>query len=142
VDLPTVVSAASLVNNAISSLKSVRELAKDTADTKLKEQISDVYDVLLDLKERTHAQDDEIRLLKAQLAAKSAYCGPIAPHGYFYFDTDEKNDNEPLCPVCFQATPQQISFMGEREDWNGGVRRRCKLNRSHIIYEQEMEWDA
>jgi len=134
-DFPTVVSAAGLVNNAINALKNARELAKDTADSELKERISDVYDALLDLKERMHAQDDEIRQLKVQLDAKAAYVGPVAPHGYYYFAADAEDEVNPLCPVCFQAKPQQIAFLSKVERYTFGLARKCKLNEKHLIYE-------
>ena len=136
-DFPAVVSTVSLVNSAIGALKSARELAKDTSDSELKEKIGAVYETLLDLREHALAQDEEIRHLKAQLAEKTAYVGPIAPHGYFYAADDVQKEH-PLCPSCYQAKPQQIGFMDDAHSWNGGVRRECKLCGKHV-YEKPMD---
>jgi len=109
-------------------------MAKDSTDSVLKEQISQIYDTLLDLKERTIALGEENHLLKSELAKKSQYIGPIAPHGY-YFQAGE--NDIPLCPTCFQSHPQRVGFMSDRESWNNGIRRRCKLC-NNVIYEKEM----
>lgn len=124
-DFPTLVSVGSLINSAIGATKNARELAIDTSDIALKEQISSVFDLLLTIRERALALDDEVRDLKAQLADKAAYVGPLAPHGYFYATSDERNQS-PLCPSCFQLAPRQIGFMGEARTWNGGLKRDCK----------------
>lgn len=133
----TAATATGLVNSAIGILKSARELAKDASDIELKEKISDVYDVLLELKELTLKFDDENRELKARLAAEAAYVGPTAPHGYYYAASDEKQEH-PLCPKCYQSKPSQKGFLENREEWNGGARRICKLCR-HAIYEEPMD---
>lgn len=124
-DLPLLVTTAGLVNNALSSLKSARDLAKIASDNDLKETIGEAYETLLDLRERVLTLDEENRQLKAQLATKAAYIGPVAPHGYFYAAEDGEHQH-PLCPTCFQHEPQQIGFMNARHQWNGGVRRECK----------------
>jgi hypothetical protein len=126
VDFPLLVTTAGLVNNALSSLKSARELAKIASDADLKETIGEAYESLLDLRERVLTLDEENRQLKAQLAAKAAYVGPVAPHGYFYVAEDGQQQH-PLCPTCFQSNPQQIGFMTDAKRTGGGVRRRCKL---------------
>jgi len=134
-DFPTVATAAGLVNNAISVLKSARDIAKDESNSELNEKINDAYGALLDLRELALAQDDEIRGLKQQLAERAKFCGPIAPHGYYYFDDDAEDEVNPLCPICFQAKPQQIAYLGETKGYTRGNGRMCKLNTSHLIYE-------
>lgn len=126
-DFPTVATAAGLVSNAISSLKNARELAKDTSNDELNAKINDAYGALLDLREHALALDEENRQLKLQLAAKAAYVGPIAPHGYYYAAADAETRQHPLCPICFQSSPQQIGFMDEAKNWSYGVKRDCKL---------------
>jgi hypothetical protein len=137
VDFPTVVSTAALVNNAIGAIKSARDLAKDTSATELKEKIGAAYETLLDLREHALSLDEENRKLKAQLAEKATYVGPVAPHGYFFAASDEQQQH-PLCPSCFQAKPQQVGFMDAAKQWNGGVRRSCKLC-NKPVYEKPME---
>ena len=137
-NFPTVVSTAGLINSAIGAIKSARELAKDTSDGELKEKIGAAYETLLDLREHALTLDEENRRLKAQLAEKAAYFGPIAPHGYYFAAEDQNAQQHPLCPSCFQSKPQQIGFMDEAKPWNGGVRRSCKLC-GKSVYEKPMD---
>jgi hypothetical protein len=140
VNFPEVVSTVGLVNSAIGAIKSARELAKDTSATELREKIGAAYETLLDLREHALSLDEENRQLKAQLAAKAAYIGPVAPHGYFYEATDAPKQH-PLCPTCFQSNPQRIGFMDESKPWNRGIRRECKLCGKHV-YEKPMDLAA
>ena len=133
---PTVVSAAGLVNNAINVLKSARDLARDSSDSELKEKIGEVFDVLFDLRERVLTLDEENRILRAEVEAKAIYIGPVPPHGYYYASKD-KAEEHPLCPTCYQSSPQKIGFLENVEPWNGGLRRVCKLC-GHSIYEKPL----
>ena len=135
--MPLLVTTAGLVNNALSSLKSARDLAKIVGNADLKEEIAAAYDALQDLRERALDLDEENRQLKAQLAAKAAYIGPVAPHGYFYTAEDGQQQH-PLCTICFQHVPQQIGYMSELEEWNGGLRRLCKKC-GNSMFEKPME---
>ncbi len=131
---PAVLTVTQLVGGLVSSAKTARELAKDTSNHDLKAAISDLYDDVLSVKERVVDLDEENRALRAALNEKGKYIGPVLPHGYYF----QAGDNEhPLCPRCFQETPQRIAFMTEPEDWNLGIRRQCKLCRHHI-YEKPM----
>lgn len=85
---------------------------------------------------RWHSHEEN-RQLKAQLAKKTAYHGPVAPHGYFYLADDDDGD-DPICPSCYQATPQRIGYIGAARSWNGGIRRECKLCGKHV-YKEEMD---
>ena len=124
----TIATTASLIGTAISSAKNARDLAKETDDIKLKETVSEVYDNLLDLKARILSLDDDNRKLKAELAQKAAYIGPVPPSGYFYAESDREAMQHPVCPRCFQSSPQQIAYMTEPIPLQGGGRRRrCLL---------------
>lgn len=121
-DFSTVATVGGLVNAAVSTAKTVRDLAKDSSDSKLKNEISSLYDALLDIKAKVLEIDDENRSLKAQLAAKDDIEGPVEPHGYFFHkDKPEK----PICPKCFQSQPQNIVYLQPPHKWNGGQRRDC-----------------
>ena len=137
-DFASIGTIGGLISATIGATKNAHDLAKDTTNHELKKQINEVYDGLFELRNRILALDDENRRLKAALEEKSAYVGPIPPHGYVYEGSDTERKH-PLCPTCYQQRPQQISFMSDLEDWNGGQRRTCKLNHSHLIYEREMD---
>jgi hypothetical protein len=137
IDFGAVVSASTLVNNALNVFKNARELAQDTSDPELNMKISEAYDALLSIKDRVLDLDDENRRLKAELAAKAAYVGPDPPHGYFYAATDETKQH-PLCPTCYQSNPSRIGFLDNPQQWSRGIRRVCKLC-STSIYEVPMD---
>src|SRR5579885_2250226 len=121
-DLPTIATVGQLLNAAVSTAKNVRDIAKDSSDSTLKNEISSLYDALLDIKARVLDLDEENRSLKAQLVAKNDIEGPIKPHGYFRY---KSRPNNPLCPKCLQSKDQRPVFLSEPEDWNGGKRRDC-----------------
>jgi hypothetical protein len=123
-DLPLVATVTSLVSAAISSARNARDIAKDSSDHALKSAISDLYDSLLDVKDRALQIDEENRLLRLQLSEKAQYTGPAEPFGYYFF---ADNDIQPLCPKCFQEAPRRIGLMSKLESWNRGQRRRCQL---------------
>ena len=130
-NLSGAVSVTQLVSTAISTVKSVRDLAKDSSDLALKSTISDLYDALLAVKDRALEVDEENRLLKASLADKNQYVGPLPPHGFYYLSDDR---NSPLCPMCFQQEPRKIGFMDKGQPWNDGMlRRQCKLCKHFML---------
>ena len=137
IDFPTIVSAGGLINNALNTLKSARELAKEVDGVEIKEKLLEVYDVLLELKAHTVALDDENRELRRQLVDKLAYIGPVPPFGYYYAANDESKEH-PLCPRCYQSDPMKKSFLSSPQSWNGGLKRICHLC-AYLIYEKPME---
>lgn len=123
-DFSTVATVGGLVNAAVSTAKTVRDLAKDSSDSALKASISDLHNALLDIKAKVLELDEENRSLKAQLAAKDDIEGPVEPHGYFFHkDKPEK----PICPKCFQSQPQNIVYLTPLQDLNGNKLRRCLI---------------
>ena len=134
-DLPLVAIASSVLSSALSAMKFVREVSDGSDDLELKSKINDLYTALLDLRASVLDLAEENRTLRVALVEKSKYVGPIAPHGYYFVDGDKER---PLCPRCFQETPQRIAFLTSPHEWNGGIRRTCKLCRHHV-YEKEME---
>ena len=130
-----IIKTTEIIAGVLSALKNARELARDTSNSELKDQISDAQDGLLSLKERLLEIHDENRQLKAELAKRTAIEGPVPPFGYFYKDGDRDN---PLCPKCYQSKERCESYMGPLIPWNRGSRRNCR-NCGHSIYEQEMD---
>jgi hypothetical protein len=100
----------------------VRDPARDSSDRELKEKISETYDGILTLKERMLGMDDEVRVLKAQLAKKASITGPVAPYGYVFKDADMKH---PLCPKCYQEKGHEYPLSTQSWDY-GGQRRDCR----------------
>jgi len=132
---PNIIPVSAVIASVLSSLKNARDLAKDTSNSELRNQISDAYDSLLDLKSRLFEMDDEIRQLKAVLAKKAEMEGPVPPFGYFYKNGDREH---PLCPKCYQSKEPTESYLTPAQSWNGGIRRECR-NCHHFIYEKEMD---
>jgi hypothetical protein len=106
-DFSTISSVGGLISATIGATKNARDLAKDSSDNALKDQIGDIYDALYELRERILALDEENRKLKAALEEKAAYVGPIPPHGYVFAGSDTERQH-PLCPTCYQCKPQKI----------------------------------
>ena len=124
-----------IVSGALSSLKAARDLAKDTTDLELKGKLSEVFDLLLELKESVSTLADENKSLKAQLKEKDQLEGPFAPFGYFYKSGDREH---PLCSICAQKAVPVQSYMGPLHQWRGGQRRTCRTC-DQSIYEVEMQ---
>lgn len=132
------VPTAQLVATVVSTVKTVRDLARDTSNHELKEKIGEVFEGLMDLRERLLNLDEENRQLKEELNKKADIEGPVPPFGYFF---DKRHPDEPLCPKCYQGSDSRLSFMGPLHTWNHGERRICRLC-GHMIYEKEMDFLA
>jgi hypothetical protein len=102
-------TAGQLLGTAVSIIKNARDLAKDSSDHELKNVISDAYDAVLNLKEKLLDLDEENRQLKAQLAKRDSFTGPVPPFGYVY-KADDRSKDHPLCPKCFQENGHE-SFL-------------------------------
>jgi hypothetical protein len=124
-----------VISSAITALKNARDLAKDSKDRELKEVIGNAFDLLLDLKERMLALDEENRDLKTQLAKKALITGPVPPFGYLYEKTDEAQQH-PLCPRCYQEKLHVYTLVAE--EWDGGTMRRCP--NCHWLREEDTPW--
>jgi hypothetical protein len=128
-------ATAQLVASVVNTVRAARDLARDTTNHELKEKIGEVYDGLMDLRERLFNLDEENRQLKAELEKKAEIEGPVPPFGYFF---DKRHPDAPLCPKCYQQSDSRVSFMGPLQPWNRGERRLCR-NCGHGIYEKEMD---
>lgn len=119
---PEILTATQLVGGLVASAKNARDLAKDSSNHDLKAAISDLYDEVLNTKERVLDLDEEVRRLKAELARKDEFIGPTEPHGYFFY---KARPDEPLCPKCFQASRQHPVFLSLLTNLDGGQYRSC-----------------
>ncbi len=122
--IPGAVTVVSLINSVLSSAKTANDLAKDTSNLELKEQISGIYDAVLDIKERALALDEENRLLKAELDKKASLKGPIPPFGYYY---KSEHPEHPLCPICIQSAPPREAFLSDIKRYQDSTYRTCRL---------------
>ena len=125
------VSIATMFSSAVTALKDAKEVAKDSEDIELKEKIGTAYDTLLELKVRLYEVDDENRQLKKELEDRTKYTDPLPPFGYIY-RTDDTEQKHPLCPRCYQDTPQKIGFLKAPHKASTGMFRHCPLCSSNI----------
>lgn len=126
-------ATAQLVASVVNTAKAARDLARDTTNHELKEKIGEVYEGLMDLRERLLNVDEENRRLKVELTKRAEIDGPVPPFGYFF---DKRHPEDPLCPRCYQATESRIAYMGPQYSLNGSVRRDCRLC-AFVVREQE-----
>jgi len=118
-------TAGQLLGIAVSIVKNARDLAKDSSNHELKNVISDAYDAVLNLKEKLLALDEENRQLKAQLAKRGSFIGPVPPNGYVY-RADDDHKVHPLCPKCYQEKGHE-SFLTKIGDQMKRVSRKCPV---------------
>lgn len=118
---PAVLTTAQLVGGLVASAKNAVDLAKASSDHALKGAVCELYDSLLDVKARVLDLDEENRGLKAELARRGEFDGPIKPHGYFFY---KDRPDKPLCPKCFQSQPSNPVFLSPIET---GKLRRCPI---------------
>jgi len=132
--LTSISAATGILSNAMKLLDSVREQAKGTKDLVLKENISNLYNDLLDLKAahaRIEEENAELRRKIAQAAEK-----PPAPEirrvglVHYYFVPGEE---EPYCQPCYD-TKSKLIRVTPPEPWSGGQRRHCTV--CHAIFQE------
>jgi hypothetical protein len=136
--LTVAAAAMQILNNALGAMKSAKERAKGSKDTELKEEISTLYDVLLDLKEalmRLADENTELRRKLEQLETAQKEKPELRQVGVvnYYFD----GDKGPYCQACYDGKLRRLVALSPPEDWNGGIRRYCPVHEDHI-YEKEM----
>ena len=137
--LSVAATAVQILNNALNVLKAVRERAQTSKDTDLKGLISTLYDSVLSLKEsvmRLTDENAELRRRNAELEHPPEKREPeLRPVGSanFYFD----GNKGPCCQPCYDGK-KILTVLGQPQDWNGGVRRRCQVCKQYF-YEKPME---
>jgi hypothetical protein len=119
---PAVLTTAQLVGGLVASARNAVDLAKASSDHALKGAVNELYDSVFDVRTRVLELDEENRGLKAELARKGEFIGPIEPHGYFFY---KDKPDKPLCPKCFQSQPSNPVFLNPVE--GTGRLRRCLI---------------
>ncbi|MGC1222872.1 MAG: hypothetical protein WA872_13875 [Candidatus Sulfotelmatobacter sp.] len=114
-------------------LDSVREQAKGSKDLVLKENISNLYNDLLDLK-AAHVRIAEENVELRHQIAQSAQKAPApeirrAGMDHYYFCSAK----EPYCQHCYDNKTKLIRATPP-EPWSGGQRRHCPVR--HEIFQE------
>jgi hypothetical protein len=126
--LTNVAAATQILANALKALDSLREQAKGSKDATLKENISGLYDSLLDLKAAVMRVADENAELRGKVEQLERSPEKPKPElrrvgsANFYFD----GEKGPCCQACYDRE-EKLTVLTEPEHWNGGVRRQCLL---------------
>src|SRR5438552_2422492 len=101
--LTAAAAATTILANAMKALDSLREQAKGSKDAALKENISKLYDNLLDLKDvviRVEEEDSELRrkIAQANIAAKppEPEIKTVGAVNYYFV-----GDKGPYCQPCY-----------------------------------------
>jgi hypothetical protein len=124
--LTAVAAATTILTNAMKALDSLREQAKGSKDANLKENISKLYDNLLDLKAaviRVEEENSELKRTIAQSAEK-----PPEPElkqvgtAIYYF----VGDNGPYCQPCYDCN-HRLVWLTPLIDYAGGRGRKCEV---------------
>jgi hypothetical protein len=131
--LTVAAAAMQILNNALGALKATKERAKGSKDTELKEQISNLYDELLSLKEALMRLGDENDGLRQKIgrieAAQSEKPEARRVGSAVYYYLGEKG---PYCQVCYNGKPERLVLLPEAHEWSGGLRRTCALCKTHF----------
>lgn len=98
--------------------KAIAEIAKSIGDHKVKQELNDIYDNLMSLKQDIAGLEDENRELREKLRFKSDDFEFLNPFWY-----EPKHPDRPLCPTCFSK--ERVSPVSELR--RNGTRqfRRC-----------------
>jgi hypothetical protein len=127
--LTTAAAAATILNNALGLLKSAREQAKGSNDIDLKETISSLFDVVLDLKQAmilVIEENDKLRAEREQKPTRKQVGEAI-----YYF----VGDDGPFCQPCYDDKTKLVALTAPESLSGGGVRRQC-LVCQHYFYEK------
>ena len=145
--ITAVAAASQIISEALKALNAVRERAKTSNDSAIKEQISTLYDGLLSLKEvviRLSEENAEVKRenteLKRQIIAPSQK--PAEPKlrqvgAANYYFLGEKG---PFCQPC-NDDKQKLVALTPTQEWNEGLRRQCLVCKTYF-YEKPMDFRA
>jgi len=114
-----------LLANAMKALDSLREQAKGSKDTALKENISNLYDNLLDLKAaviRVEEENSELRRALAQQAERPPEPQPREVGNAIYYFVGDKG---PYCQPCYDVN-HRLALLSPQAEYAGGRGRKCE----------------
>jgi hypothetical protein len=114
-----------LINSAMDAAKKAVGIAKDLNNIELKQQLSEVYSSVPDLKIRLTELQIENDSLKNQLETKAKIS--FDDSSGFYFVEGLKS---PLCPACYQGREHLVVHFGPPISGDSGSYYRCSICRN------------
>jgi hypothetical protein len=138
--LTVAAAAMQILNNALGAIKAAKERSKGSKDSDLKEQISTLYDSLLNLKEamlRLTDENSELRIAIERLhnaQKENPELRQVGAVSYYYL-----GDKGPFCQTCYVSMGKLVALPSPQE-WSGGLRRTCSLC-SRSFWERPMPPD-
>lgn len=118
-----------LFNTIATAAKTVGNLAKGATEIEEKQQLNEVYDVLIGLKQSVAELEDDNRALKnqnqelqEQLSLRQAMVRQ-GDNNYFY----QEGDEVPFCPVCWEKDGKPVHLTAVMEDTPGYRKRKCRV---------------
>jgi len=123
--LTAVAAATTILANAMKGLDSLREQAKGSKDAALKENISNLYDNLLDLKAaviRVEEENSGLRHTIAQQAERPPEPEPRQVGNVNYYFVGDKG---PYCQPCYDVN-HRLALLAPQVEYAGGRGRKCE----------------
>jgi hypothetical protein len=106
IDSHGVATALGLANSTIAAARTLVDLAKNTTNHELKNQVSDVLSNVLEMKIKILELDEANRNLKEKLNQKGSITRD-PKFGYWFKD----GETEPLCPKCFEGPSGAVTYL-------------------------------
>jgi hypothetical protein len=126
-----VAAATTILANAMKALDSLREQAKGSKDTSLKENISKLFDSMLDLKAAVMRVEEENSELRQKIAQRDAAPEKTEPElrqvgDVNYYFVGAKG---PFCQPCYDVDPAKgrLVALMPRQKYAGGTGRKCEV---------------
>ena len=115
--ISSVGTALDIVSKTKKALDALRERAKTSKDAALKENISNLYDSFLDLREVILRLTEEVSAMKAAQTRK-----PLTYRDPFLY---QENNKTPFCPACYQGKEaREVRLTKVADGWHCSV---CKF---------------
>ena len=118
--------ALQVLGKTTQGLTALRERAKQSRDLDIKDQISTLFDDVLELKDIVSRLLDENKALQTKLESEprpsdKPKIKQVGLANYYYL-----GDEGPFCQPCYDGKEKLVVLTPPRED-NGGIYRRCEV---------------
>lgn len=129
----TVAAANQTLSNALAALNAVRERAKSSKDSDLKNHVSSLYDSMLDLKEVLLRVMDENatqarRIAELEQPAAKPELRQVGATNYYFV-----GNVGPYCQACYDVGPERrLIRLSPQQTYNGGIRRQCVVCKQYF----------
>jgi hypothetical protein len=123
--LTAVSAATTILANAMKAFDSLREQVKGSRDTTLKDNVSKLYDSLLDLRAavmRVEEENSELRRAIAEQSVKPPEPEPRHVGNTTYYFVADKG---PYCQPCYDIN-HRFAMLGPLIQYAGGWGRKCE----------------